>query len=1322
LPATLRDDVAEHLRNNPTDSWTIRTALQLDTRVPDSAERWGIIQTLVSAMNALTKKQNTGMRQRAAEHRKEEDWTAWRRDYVGELQEWSGTLKGHVRRKLEKRVETFHTAEEQREQAFLLSLNVPRETLEGKTPRERNDIAERVCLALYGTTLSSALQDLYQRGDAVRQMYESAQSAEPDAFTGRAATLLKMVEDFGKENDRFDVKDEHKRLAELRREQEAAEQWAVRVGARITRDPAAREGVESLFQYITSPDGPWHSAKDVTYVFTQYAGTAGDKNLLVGLRLNYPRCVDATRFNPDLRATVDAELAKNDGNYLGINAGAKRMEARMGELTAQVPTPEQLYDAVHDKPADIVKEIRERVSNVLGDIVPLLDAPICKHLRIPSHLSRRGGAIQEDFERAAGIAARILAGDEPRARLLEEMRREWTHAQVQTDQLEQARKALSGLGDIREEGPEAFPPGKNGFFCFEDERIHIWRGLDGAARERVIAHERGHGILHILRQGVLPSLLLAEMEQALGKDERARREDFDALLERLMPYYLEEELQREFRRMADAQFPSDPSLAAQRLRELRREYALEELFSHYADWVEQGAQPSTTTPEDPLREAKNIEQELFAMLRGTPETAREHPSPLPSSAPRKGRMFTDGDEDASDTGEDVENGGGAPVALQERMGGGGTDSEETSLVKNALAEISTNVKNIDAFYSAYRDTTKPDVLAFMERCGTKVADAHRRLEDYERRFKAQQRLVLPDIDALKNETKDIIQEVQIFDRVFWDISGEKKAEEPGFWDRVRFMSLLDIAKLWKDTIEDFKTIWGRNQQRLLQDVGNVLNDALVRGGGKIPIAGSRYFAKLRGYHDRRYGGAELESVEKWKKAMEKWDTHTVLHRLSVSGNLDEIRGCIELICDRGEMDWNDVDVWSTLEKKSGFRMPKDACLRDDILRDTWLRKMISETWIDKELYYKWRSSNDSNTESRKKQYIQTVDQYSNVSGGLSGNLERQLHLYKDWQARKEERGKVGLPPPPFPDDVKPHLYEEVIEYSIKNGKMFMEDKMYYLVQGVACGLLPIERLRAMAGQHGSIIQFFPQIEYFYGHNNSLPEIKALSKRLREYDGDGRPTYKPGLKTTLWFHFEVARDEQVKRRLSKGSARNAEGYDHEDIPFAVTQMDYNEMSNMLNVISGSRQKVTPEGLKNAYVGFNSKMKIFGNLASLDRDNLDRFTADDARLFAKSLAAYIFMDNTLTRNGKAVTNPPTLSVSQFKTVPPSSPKHTAWDYRRKMTDLIRALNSAHIFDSISWGTTAGGRGALGVVKEEMLTVAEVSAENPNDGYQRNPPGSK
>ena len=155
---------------------------------------------------------------------------------------------------------------------------------------------------------------------------------------------------------------------------------------------------------------------------------------------------------------------------------------------------------------------------------------------------------------------------------------------------------------------------------------------------------------------------------------------------------------------------------------------------------------------------------------------------------------------------------------------------------------------------------------------------------------------------------------------------------------------------------------------------------------------------------------------------------------------------------------------------------------------TWLRKLVSDIWGDKDKYREWQQSNSSNFTSGKKKFTPEVDRINNLAGGLDAELIKQLKIYTDCKRR-------GVP---VDDAVQPHMYEEVLHFAIRMGKMSMEAKFFYLVQGIACGLLPAERMRVLAGEEGDgLLNIFPFIDYFYSKNNSLAEIKALADRLRE---------------------------------------------------------------------------------------------------------------------------------------------------------------------------------------------------------------------------------
>ncbi len=1275
-PPDLRAQVAHILETNPTDGWAISVALRLPERIADDTQRMRVQQMLVETMNALTKTENFGATKRDESSR---SWSEWRRKYLASLEERSKSVREHIDAALERRAIAFLQADQARLEGFVTSLGISADNWDAAKSAEAAPEVEKACLSRYGVSMSGVGKFFADRRQALEDAAADLNPSDPKTFSDRAESLGTLLKDLEAESNRFDASDTEHFLAEMRQEQEEVEQWAWRIATRVREalslNATQRATLTPLLQKIHNGD-PWEALSGLQSQIGKYAETGGDKAQLAQLRIAYPDCITPSHFSPDERDQLETMLE--------LIAERRTSPIRSGtDLAATFEEQRQLAPEMNAI-VEGQEETRTRLRRVLGDVISLnADTPVFQTLKLDKRLREKVGLIEGNAIRAAAEANQSTGGEADDREQHEKNAKDlWAKTQTEMKALESVADGIREISANVLEEEFSSDRTEPGFYSYADRRIHVRLGLASAEREPVLRHEKGHAILHLLRSsGLLPFLLISE-EKELTQRIGGESDRFWKMLESLSGYYQISRCEDKFRAVAVKEYGSDAAAVEQRVAELRREFLLEEFEIHFAQWKESGKNEAPRTTNE------QTEHELFTMReaqRGPekPKSDASVPKDLNIELAARRRMRIEGDEDGGE--DDI------PPPETER-------AKEAPNIKQQIIDTQRLMKIITSFQDAYRnDPEAQPLLAHIagpvENFKRKIIDVEHRL--YEPGNPEADETYIEDVSNLKEAVRQVSELIGEKDNDFKDITRYARETRPlGFLSRIRFLSILDVIQLYKDTVEDFKTIWKRNQQRALQEVGNVLNDALTKAGKKIPIAGDRYFAKLRGYHERRYAGAELESVDKWKKSMERWDSHEIINSTGNSTNLDQIRGGIEMLCDRGEMDWNDEKIWRVLKKKSRLNMPIEACRRDDVLRDIWLRRMVSDIWKDKELFYKWRTNNDSNTNSHKQKFIQTVDQFSNVQGGLSGSLQRQLQLYMNWKEASEHAGHHI----PFPDEVKPHLYEQIIEYSIKNGKMTMEQKMYYLVQGVASGLLSIERLRALAGQNGGIINFFPYIEYFYGKNNTLPEIERIAKSLREESTPNNPSapFKPGVKTTLWLHFNVAREEAVRARLSKGSTRIAETIDHEDIPFFITQMDYSEMDTMADVISGSRQKVTPEGWKNAYVGFNSKFKIFANCALLEKKGLERLSRSDARMLAQNLGAYIYMDNILTGSSRDKDARPMLSEYQMSTQSPSgAPGTVTRQYRDKMCDFIKNLYDSGLLKNIDWAS-------IGVTPDELLPM--------------------
>lgn len=962
----------------------------------------------------------------------------------------------------------------------------------------------------------------------------------------------------------------------------------------------------------------------------------------VQLRAQLDKCVTPATFPPEIQRNITRCLAllSHPEYFEKTVEESKATEARMQAETRNTSIETVL--------AGVCKDTRKRLDETIGALIPIRsnrdtsDATIRRDLhpalrhRITTYLNIEG--MLTGMHRALTDQMDAAEKDGDRHRGLRAM----YNAQSEVDKLKTCIEYLEEMNHPNARTPILVDTLPDDVFAWYDRgtgKVKINRKhKDHSSLGKALEHERGHAVLHILteRSGLLPNLITLTFEQF--RQQKSGTKTFEELLFGLKNVGSYKHIEKQ-------------NLPA----EVKKKAYTEELLVRYADWK--------------ARWQRNFdpnEETLFTMLeKGAPARAstnlnekhNELRGQLESIGPPKDwKPFTTVDEDTEDQ----------------------KPKKEVFSMKESLGESSRMLGNIKQFIGAYKndDQMPRDIFRTFQELYTDGNNEHTELSQKFINQKKWDGGVAPeDNEADRKRCENLQRYLGKLEGVVRKYDGDrldttKESRYVSAWESltggIRLASINDIVRLWNDTMEDIKDMYKRRQDALLKDVGYALSKPLQDSTllKKIPGLGN-YVPGLHAYHQRRYSGTEQEAASKWQEGMKNEDSHTLLHFLHYTTNKDAIRGIISLLCDRGEMDWNDDGVWKTLNSISGYSMPIGACKRSDVLRDTWLRKIVSYIWNDKELYYHWRAENDSKTKSGMDHFNAWVDQLSNVGGGMKSELNKQLRLMEEWNAHKH-----GTPP----EDIKPHLYEKVIHYAIDMGKMSMEDKFYYLIRGVSSGILSIDRLRTMAGAEGGVLNQFPFIDYFYGRNNTLPEVKELARRLTEKGDDGKDTFKPGAKTTMWIQLELVRDTHVQARVSKAtSGTRAESIDHEDVPLLLPQLNFIAVRNMADVVSGSRQKMSPEALKNLYCGYSGKFKVFGRLAQLeDEKHMERFSFEDADNLAEAITAYIDYDNIVTQKARDKDSYAILSASQLRGQPPSAEgSYTTMNYRKNLNNFVAKL---------------------------------------------------
>jgi|GEM_PF-1930839 hypothetical protein len=563
----------------------------------------------------------------------------------------------------------------------------------------------------------------------------------------------------------------------------------------------------------------------------------------------------------------------------------------------------------------------------------------------------------------------------------------------------------------------------------------------------------------------------------------------------------------------------------------------------------------------------------------------------------------------------------------EEGGDGSNGYEDASTTAREIRDTENSLVKIRGFFETYPEQGE----APSEEDGkTNKQIVNELAKEFEIANKKYQTETNPDsIKSLKGKITRIngalstmTTQISKFDSDQRDLRGAKRKSLGirAIWWEVEWMGINDIVAIFKSMGEDIKRQHQRRQQGRIGRVGGALTSWI----DKTPLLNELpYISTIPAEFQRRAKQAEVDEVENWKKALVDLDSYELQEMARDPANKDQLKAILNILAERGRIDWADTDLWKALNKFSYYTMPEEECERNESLREDWLRKVIGDIYDDKDHYRSWKTQNDSSIESEKKKFNTEADRLSNLAGGLAGELAKQLRIYEE---TKEKGGQMS-------DDVHPHLYEEIIDYSIRNGKMTMEDKFYYLVRGIASGLMNRDRLGYLAGEGaGGLLNIFPFIDYFYAKNNTMPEIEALAERLTETTNKSDPShYAPGIKTRLWLELEVAREPKVQERLRKGIDRKSGEMDHDDMHFFIPRLDYQTISGMALPQGGGKQKMSNDGWRNAYSGYNSFFKSLGILTKMEEDRVDgaKFSAEDAYQIIKGVAGYVRMDSILTK---------------------------------------------------------------------------------------------
>ncbi len=399
----------------------------------------------------------------------------------------------------------------------------------------------------------------------------------------------------------------------------------------------------------------------------------------------------------------------------------------------------------------------------------------------------------------------------------------------------------------------------------------------------------------------------------------------------------------------------------------------------------------------------------------------------------------------------------------------------------------------------------------------------------------------------------------------------------------RTMNATDFIAMWKSLHEYWSRRWDRKRKETFSNVGK-----------DLPFFGPEM--------QRINQSAENEEVNQFKDSFEQKGIWEIQDRMRVTGNQDELKACFVDLCSKGQIRWDDIEMWKNLNKfvdaKYAIPIPRNGdpatWVSDDPKHPdyqktgfSYLQGAIDSLWGEG-TYNDWYSQSKGASESGAKKYYEEGKQLESLQGGHERRLAELLKSHK--------RGEF----------VDPHEYEGLIMHMIDAGKGSMQGKLYYMIEGVAAKnpqgrtILSFDR---MAHFNADMLHKLPPLEYLCARarreDRRTGEVTShrftiddYEEWIKDWDRDDPMNASPNYYVDEFMWEYVLPSDDNQNRVNK-DIRNADVMDHDDMSYIIPMASTQLVDNVTRSVGGGgKHLVTIEGYANAAPGYSQFIKKLG----------------------------------------------------------------------------------------------------------------------------------
>lgn len=386
-----------------------------------------------------------------------------------------------------------------------------------------------------------------------------------------------------------------------------------------------------------------------------------------------------------------------------------------------------------------------------------------------------------------------------------------------------------------------------------------------------------------------------------------------------------------------------------------------------------------------------------------------------------------------------------------------------------------------------------------------LSSAKSALEELTRRFRDPNLMQRKDADEYiekeilgkMNELADGLKSVA---QKIFEYSNPKIGYFQDLIDNTSFLAIADVGSIVSIFFDNIKENYEANREIAKGKAGA----ALTKG------AMSNKFSSMEKSKIDELVNKDKEGLE--KELSGKLTPADVMDRIHKSSDEKYIRACLEVLADRGDIDWRDTRIHRALERLGGgVEFIKNDDSDFNKLKDK-VKKAFTNIWTE-DYFNSIENKNSSAYEDEKQTFLKNTE-------GINFNNE----LYSMLSQKR-----LGT-------NVNGRKFEAYIDFCIENAFSGPELIFWFILQGVYHGLLTQERVqKIVAGKAGA----FPPVEWLV-NNQSTDLLMRLAYTFKpdEKTGHMPPSFLD------WFYTTVMVDPSVMDRLSIVANNAGSNWDHD----------------------------------------------------------------------------------------------------------------------------------------------------------------------------------